>query len=128
MPTSATVGLVVPVLIYLTTLRGSGGEILKLPNSAVVTSALVLGALPLQAGVDLELPAHTRVGLLLEDLRKRLGSTAVVSMEPHGFKAGDEDRLLCRLEVRSSSGVPPGDIAQALVEALDAASRAHVAA
>jgi Mechanosensitive ion channel len=121
-------GTVIDQGALYTTLRGSSGEILKLPNSAVVTSALVLGTPPLQAGVDLELPAHAQVGMLLEVLRKRLGSAAVVSLEPHGFKAGDEDRLLCRLEVRSSSDLPPGDIAQALVEALDVASRSHVAA
>jgi hypothetical protein len=121
-------GTVIDQGALYTTLRGSNGEILKLPNSAVVTSALVLGAPPLQAGVDLELPARTNVDMLLDGLRSRLGSGAVVSLEPHGFKAGEEDRLLCRLEVRSAATLPPGAVAEALVEALGIATRAHVAA
>jgi len=121
-------GTVIDQGALYTTLRGSGGEILKLPNSAVVTSALVLGAPPLQAGVDLELPAQTQVQPLLERLRAHLGNGAVVSLEPRGFKTGEEDRLLCRLEVRSSASVPPGAIAEALVESLDMVSQSHAAA
>jgi hypothetical protein len=121
-------GTVIDQGALYTTLRGSGGEIVRLPNSAVVTSALVLGAPPLQAGVDLELPAQTQVSLLVDGLKARLGNGAVVSLEPQGFKAGEDDLLLCRLEVRSTDGVPPQEIAQALVEALHVASRTHVAA
>ena len=121
-------GTVIDQGALYTTLRGSGGEIVKLPNSAVVTSALVLGAPPLQAAVDPGLPAQTKVDLLLERLRGRLGNGAEISLEPQGFKAGEEDRLLCRLQVRSAASVPPGAIAEALLEGLDIASRAHVAA
>jgi len=121
-------GTVIDQGALYTTLRGSDGEIVKLPNSAVVTSALVLGAPPLQAGVDLELPAEARVDLLLDGLRGRLGNGAVISLEPSGFKAGEENRLLCRLEVRSTASVSSAKIAEALVEALTVASRSHVAA
>jgi hypothetical protein len=121
-------GTVIDQGALYTTLRGADGEILKLPNTAVVTSALVLGGAPLQAAVDLELPAQTRMDALVDGLRARLGTGAVVSLDPRGFKAGEEDQLLCRLEVRSSTTIQSGAIAQALVESLGAASRSHVAA
>jgi hypothetical protein len=121
-------GTIVDQGALYTTLRGPGGETVKLPNSAVVTSALVLGAPPLQATLDLELPARTQLQPLLEGLRTRLGTEAVVSIQPYGFKAGDEDRLLCRLEVRSAATTRPGAIEAALVEALDVASRSQAAA
>jgi hypothetical protein len=121
-------GTIVDQGALYTTLRGPGGEIVKLPNSSVVTSALVLGAPPLQATLDLELPARTQLQPLLEGLRTRLGGEAVVSIQPYGFKAGDDDRLLCRLEVRSAATTRPGAIEAALVEALDVASRSQAAA
>jgi hypothetical protein len=121
-------GTVIDQGALYTTLRGIDGETLKLPNTVVVTSALVMGGAPLRAAVDLELPARTKVDMLLDGLRARLGTEAVVTLEPQGFKAGEEDQLLCRLEVRSSTTIPSGAIAQAMVQALDAASRSHVAA
>ena len=51
-----------------------------------------------------------------------------VSLAPYSFKAGDENRLLCRLEVRAYAGLPSGAITQALVDALGGASRSHEAA
>jgi hypothetical protein len=121
-------GTIVDQGALYTTLRGPGGETVKLPNSAVVTSALVLGAPPLQATLDLELPARTQLQPLLEGLRTRLGAETVVSIQPYGFKAGDEARLLCRLEVRSAAAARPGAIEAALVEALDVVSRSQAAA
>ena len=121
-------GTVIDQGALYTTLRGVDGEIVKLPNIAVVASALVLGAAPLQAGIDIELPAGTRVDALLDGLRDRLKDGTSISLQPYSFKAGDENRLLCRLEVRAYAGLPSGAITQALVDALGGASRSHEAA
>lgn len=121
-------GTVIDQGALYTTLRGSGGEIVKLPNTVVVTSSLVLGAPPLQASIDLELPARTRLELLQEGMRSRLGGAAQVSIEPQGVKAGEEERLACRLQVRSAAVISSASVTQALVEALDAAARNQVAA
>jgi hypothetical protein len=121
-------GTVIDQGALYTTLRGSGGEILKLPNSAVVTSALVVGAPPLQSSIDLELPARTRIQAVVEGMRARLGSWAEVAIEPQGFKAGGGDRLVCRLEVRSATVISPASVAEALVAALEVAARDQVAA
>src|SRR5438105_2812316 len=121
-------GTVIDQGALYTTLRGVDGEIVKLPNSAVVASALVIGAAPLQAGIDVEVPAGTKVEALLDGLRARLKDGTSISLQPYSFKAGDENRLLCRLEVRAYAGLPSGAITQALVDALGGAARSHEAA
>jgi hypothetical protein len=49
-------GTVVNMGALYTTPTAASGEVLKLHNSAVVASALVLGETPLQAEVDVALP------------------------------------------------------------------------
>jgi small-conductance mechanosensitive channel len=102
-----------------TTLTTAGGEVLKLPNSAVVTSALVLGEAPLQADVDVALPPGTALRPIEAALRERLGpETAAVTIQPRLLELGADGKLACRVQVRSAIAVDPALVAEALAIAL----------
>jgi small-conductance mechanosensitive channel len=102
-----------------TTLTTAAGEVLKLPNSAVVTSALVLGDAPLQADVDVALPPGTALRPIEAALRERLGpGTAAVTIRPRLLEAGTDGKLACRVQVRSATAVDPATFAEALALAL----------
>jgi small-conductance mechanosensitive channel len=114
-------GTVIDAGALHTTLLTANGEILKLPNSAVVTSALVLGEAPLQAEVDLELPPATPLGPIEEGLRRRLDQQVrSITIRPQRLDAAADGKLLCRVQVRSSQPVAPAALAQALSEAVTA--------
>ena len=49
-------GTVLDMGALYTTMTTASGEVLKLPNCSVVTSALVLGEAPLQADIEVALP------------------------------------------------------------------------
>lgn len=102
-----------------TTLTTAAGEVLKVPNSAVVTSAVVLGGAPLQADVDLALPPGTELRPIEAALRERLGpGTASVTIRPRLLEAGAEGKLACQVQVRSATAVDPAVIVEALAVAL----------
>jgi small-conductance mechanosensitive channel len=102
-----------------TTLTTAAGEVLKLPNSAVVTSALVLGEAPLQADVDVALPPGTALRPIEAALRERLGpETAAVTIRPRLLEAGAGGKLACQVQVRSATAVDPAVVAEALAVAL----------
>ena len=104
----------------VTTLTTAQGEILKVPNRAVVTSALVLGEAPLQADMELELPPGTPLRPIDEALRARLGSAAsAISIRPKLLGAGADGRLVCRVQVRSAEAIEPGLLAEALVQSVE---------
>jgi hypothetical protein len=112
-------GTVLDMGALYTTLVTASGELLKLPNSAVITSALVLGEAPLQAEIGLDLPPATPLGPIEQALRARLGGDVrSVMIKPERFDAGLEGRLVCRVQVRSTSAVEPSLLAQALAWAL----------
>jgi small-conductance mechanosensitive channel len=110
-----------------TTLLTASGEILKLPNSAVVTSALVLGEAPLQAEIDLELPPGTPLAPIEEALRARLDQQAqLVTIRPQRLDASGGGKLVCRVQVRSSSTLAPAPLAEALSDAVAAVRAASL--
>lgn len=111
-------GTVIDMGALYTTLTTASGEALKLPNSAVVTSALVLGEAPLQAEVDVALPPGTALRPIEATLRERLDPIrAAVTIRPRLLEAGTEGsdwKLACRVQVRSTSAVEPAAVADAL--------------
>jgi len=115
-------GTVVDMGALYTTLTTASGEVLKLPNSAVVTSAMILGEPPLQAEVDVALPPGTALRPIESTLRERLGpARAAVTIRPRLLEAGADGsdwKLACRVQVRSTSAVEPAEVAEALSIAL----------
>jgi small-conductance mechanosensitive channel len=112
-------GTIVDMGALYTTLATPHGETLKLPNSAVVTSALVLGEVPLQAEIDLALPPGTRLRELEAAVRERLGPDAgVVTIRPRVLEAGPDGKLACLVQVRSPNAVEPAMLADALAMAV----------
>lgn len=119
-------GTVVDMGALYTTLRTATGETLKLPNSGVVTSALVMGEAPLQAEVEVEMPPNTSLKPVEEMVRKRLGQPgAWISIRPQTLKALDQTTLVCKVEVRSQTPVEPMALAEALIEALGQSGAGH---
>ena len=112
-------GMVVDQNALYTTLRTATGEVLRLPNAAVMTSALIIGRPPLQAAIDLDLPAHTPLGPLREALDRGLDlHPSVVTVTPVKLDLGDPGKLSCRVEVRAMQAVEPHAFADALSKAL----------
>jgi small-conductance mechanosensitive channel len=119
-------GTVVDMGALYTTLRTAAGETLKLPNSGVVTSALMLGEAPLQAEVEVEMPPNTPLKPVEEMVRKHLGQPgAWISIRPQTLKALDQTTLVCKVEVRSQTPVEPMALAEALIEALGQNGNGH---
>jgi small-conductance mechanosensitive channel len=103
-----------------TTLRTAKGEVLHMPNSAIATSALVVGRSPLQAELEAEVPARTQLTSLRQAIQDELGERlAVVSVTPLKLQAGEEPTLTCQVEVRSARAVDPAALAEAMARALD---------
>lgn len=112
-------GTVIDMGALYTTMRTAGGQILKLPNSGVVTSALVMEEAPLQAEIEVEMPPNTALRPVEEMVRKRLGVPgAEVSIRPRTLRTTDQTTLVCKVEVRSQTPVEPVALAEAIVEAL----------
>jgi small-conductance mechanosensitive channel len=112
-------GTVLDMGALYTTLTTAGGEILKLPNSAVVTSALVLGEAPVQAEIDIALPPRTPIRQVESALRERLGpDVRAVTVRPRALEPGPEGRLACQVQVRSAAAVEPAALAEALALAV----------
>ncbi|MBJ7597849.1 MAG: hypothetical protein DLM67_12415 [Candidatus Nephthysia bennettiae] len=112
-------GTVVDMGALYTTLRSAGGETLKLPNSGVVTSALVIGEAPLQAEVEVEMPPDTALRPVEEMVRKSLGQPhALIAIRPQTLRALDQTTLVCKVQVRSEIPVEPMALAEALVLAM----------
>jgi small-conductance mechanosensitive channel len=112
-------GTVVDMNALYTSLRTARGELLHLPNSAVVSSAMVVGRPPLQARIDVELPPGTALEPLRETLEKELDlPPSTVTVIPSKLQAGDDPKLTCEIEVRASRQVEPGLLADALAGAL----------
>jgi small-conductance mechanosensitive channel len=117
-------GTVIDMGALYTTLRTAGGQTLKLPNSGVVTSALVMEEAPLQAEVEVEMPPNTALRPVEEMVRERLGVPgAGVSIRPQTLRTLDQTTLVCKVEVRSQSPVEPMALAEALVEAVAGSQR-----
>jgi small-conductance mechanosensitive channel len=112
-------GTVLDMGALYTTLTTAGGEMLKLPNSAVVTSALILGDAPLQAEIELAVPPGTPLRKIETSLRERLGPNAgAVTIRPRVLQAGPEGKLACHVQVRSTTALDTVALAEALALAL----------
>jgi small-conductance mechanosensitive channel len=112
-------GMVVDQNTLYTTLRTATGEVLRLPNAAVMTSALIIGRPPLQAAIDLDLAPNTPLGPLREALDKELGlHPSVVTVTPVKLDLCAPARFSCRVEVRAMQAVEPHVFADAVTKAL----------
>jgi len=112
-------GTVLDMGALYTTLTTPTGEVLKLPNSAVVTSALVLGDAPLRAEIDVALPPGTALHPIETAMRERLGPAAAdVTIRPRALEAGADGKLVCLVQVRSTTAVRPTTVADALALAV----------
>ena len=114
-------GTVVDMGALYTTLTTAHGEVLKLPNSTVVTSALVLGDAPLQAEIDLAVPPGTALRRIEAALREHLGPEAgSVTIRPRVLESGPEGKLVSMVQVRSMTALDPSVLAEALALAVAA--------
>lgn len=112
-------GTIVDMGALYTTLTTAAGEVLKLPNSAIITSALILGEAPLQAEIDLALPPGTPLRPIEAALRERLGEqSGSVTIRPRVLQAGPDGKLACQVQVRSATAVEPAVLAEALAMAV----------
>jgi small-conductance mechanosensitive channel len=112
-------GTVVDMNALYTKLRTASGELLHLPNSAVVSSAMVVGRPPLQARIEAELPPGTALEPLRVTLEERLElPPSTVTVIPSKLQAGPDAKLTCAIEVRATHEVEPGLLADALTGAL----------
>jgi hypothetical protein len=112
-------GTVLDMGALYTTMATVNGETLKLPNSAVVTSALVLGEAPLAAEIDLAVPPGTPLRRIETSLRERLGPDAgAVTIRPRLLDASPDGKLACQVQVRSATAVEPATLAEALALAI----------
>jgi small-conductance mechanosensitive channel len=112
-------GTVVDMGALYTTLRTAPGDVLKLPNSSVVSSALRMGEAPLQAEVEVELPPNTPLRPLEEAVKERIGRPGTwVFVRPRTIRALGESTLVCQVEVRSLTPIEPMVLAEALIQAV----------
>ena len=113
-------GTVIDMGALHTTLRTAAGETLKLPNSGVVNSALVMGEAPLQAEVEVEIPPDTALGPVEEVVRRRIGQPdAWIQIRPQTLRTLQQTTLVCKVQVRSQTPVDPMILAEALVQAVN---------
>lgn len=111
----ACAGTVVDIGALYTTLVTGGGEVLKVPNRAVVTSTLTVGEAPVQAEVDLELPPDRSLRPIEDTLRAQLGPAAsAITVAPLRLSVREDGMLVCRVQVRSRSALEPALLAEAL--------------
>ncbi len=116
-------GTVVDARAFYTTLVTADGQLLRMPNSAVIASVIVVGGAPLQAELAVELAEAAGVGAVKEHLRQRLPDDSVLEVRPRSLDAPGR-RLTCDVRVRSRRPIPDGDLADALFDALHSAEAA----
>jgi small-conductance mechanosensitive channel len=118
-------GTVVDMNALYTTLRTGNGQVLRLPNNALVTSAMIIGPPPVQARMDLEVPQGTPLARLRQTVEERLGvQPGAVVVTPMKLTAALPDApgiLFCQVEVRSARHFDPSALADALSSALESA-------
>lgn len=93
-------GVVTDIAALYTTLTMSNGDVLKLPNSAVIASALTIRHSAVRAEVDVLLPFGTDLARVADSLRVELDpSGATVLVKPQSVDPGRG--IGCRVEVSS---------------------------
>jgi small-conductance mechanosensitive channel len=113
-------GTVVDSRAFYTTLITADGHLLRLPNSAVMSSVVLIGGAPLQADLDLELEEGTDIGWIRRGLEERLPAAAMVEIRPRLLDA-DAHRMSCRVRIRCQQSIPTDEVARALTEAAEVA-------
>jgi len=116
-------GTVTDTNAFFTTLRTTRGELLRLPNQVVMNSAMTVGKPPLQATVQITLPAS----LPLADLRSRIQEHlkdrgAEVIETPISMTPGSDSAVatvLCQIDVRSRQSLQDGALTSALAAAVE---------
>lgn len=110
-------GTVVDARAFYTTLVTAGGELMRLPNSAVISSVIVVGGAPLRAELDVDLPQQARVEPLLQRVSSQLPDDATLELRTRALDA-TEQRIRCELRVRSRRTLPDHVLAEALMDAM----------
>ena len=113
-------GTIVDSRAFYTTLITADGQLLRLPNSAVMSSVVLIGGAPLQADIDLELEDGTDIAWVRRGVEERLPAAAMVEIRPRALDAGAR-RMSCRVRVRSKQAIPADEVARALTEAAEVA-------
>jgi small-conductance mechanosensitive channel len=114
------VGLVVDVGAFYTTLS-SQGQLVRIPNSAVISSVLITRYSPVRADVGLDLPASVSLREVEDTVRGQLSlpADARVMVEPVRYTAaGEERRIEARLVVRTDHRIEAGELFRAVDMAL----------
>ncbi|MGH7881678.1 MAG: mechanosensitive ion channel family protein [Candidatus Dormibacteraceae bacterium] len=112
-------GRVVDINALYTSLRTAKGELMRLPNSAVVSSAMVIGEDLLQATISVEFNADTQLEPLRQSLAEHLElPLSTVFLTPQKLIAGSDSTLTCDIFIRSPHPLSPTTLADALTEAL----------
>ncbi|MBO0707655.1 MAG: mechanosensitive ion channel [Candidatus Dormibacteraeota bacterium] len=110
-------GTVADTNAFFTTLRTTKGELLRLPNQVVMNSAMTVGKPPLQATLQITVPAVLSLTTLRTGIRDRLqdrGAEVVVtpiSFTPAGAAAAT---VLCQVDVRSRRSLTEGALTDAV--------------
>jgi small-conductance mechanosensitive channel len=114
-------GTVVDARAFYTTLVTADGQLLRMPNSAVIQSVIVVGGLPLQAELEVELPEGATIGSVRQHLQESLPEGTVLEVRPRSLDASAH-RLTCEVRVRSRRSIPDHELAEALLGAVEAAA------
>lgn len=117
-------GTVADTNALFTTLRTTRGELLRLPNSAVLNAALTVGKPPLQGSLQVTLDAGVSLSDLRTAIRDRLGDRgAEVLVTPISLAsatAAAPATVVCQIEVRSRRQLDPGVLTEAVAAAATA--------
>lgn len=105
--------------LYLT-MRLANGEILRMPNQAVITSPLFTGRPPIQATLTLTLDQQADLERLRRRVESELGvAHAQVVLTPKTIDGTANGKLTCDLEVRCNQPVALSKLTRALQAALE---------
>jgi small-conductance mechanosensitive channel len=116
-------GTVMDMNALYTTLRTGSGQVLRLPNNTVVTSAMIIGPPPVQARMGLEVPQGTPLSRLRHAVEERLemkaGAVVITPVKLAAAQPEETGKLICEVEVRSPRQLDPHLLAEALASAVD---------
>lgn len=117
-------GIVVDIGAFYTILS-SRGELLKVPNTSVITSVLMTRYRPKRADVELDLPARANARDVEDAVRDRLALSpgSRIRLEPLGYSKLDGDaRVRFRLQVFADHSIDLHELIRSIDESVGDAS------
>jgi small-conductance mechanosensitive channel len=118
-------GVITQVGVVYTTMD-VGGRLVRLPNSAVLASALTVTHVPIQLDIELMLPANVQLTRLHEELTQslQLGPGESVVLSPIRLSTEGGGLLTCQLQIRSHRGLDLGAVNRAISASSEVAAAA----